>query len=72
MVRGAWTDSPAVLMTAGGTEEAGSPGPGTIAGAAGLSTGVIIAIVGGVAAVATTVGLAAAGTFSSKSATSTP
>jgi hypothetical protein len=42
------------------------------AGAAGLSTAAIIAIVGGVAAVATTVGLAAAGTFSSKPAASTP
>jgi hypothetical protein len=33
-----------------------------------MSTGVIIAIVGGVAAVAATVGLAAAGTFSGRSA----
>jgi len=45
-----------------------------VAGAAagGLSKGAIGAIVAGVAAVATTVGLAAAGTFSGKAATSTP
>jgi hypothetical protein len=48
------------------------PGGAVVAGGAGLSTGAIIAIVAGVAAVATTVGLAAAGTFNSKSATSTP
>ncbi|MGA2578103.1 MAG: hypothetical protein ABSH24_18965 [Bryobacteraceae bacterium] len=40
--------------------------------AAGLSTGVIVAIVAGVAAVAVTVGLAASGTFSGKSSSSTP
>ncbi len=39
---------------------------------AGLSTGAIVAIVAGVAVVASTVGLAAAGTFSSRSSTSTP
>lgn len=44
---------------------------GAVVGA-GLSTGAIVAIVGGVAAVAITVGLAAAGTFSSKTVTSTP
>ncbi len=48
------------------------PGGAVVAGAAGLSTGVIVAIVAGVAAVATTVGLAAAGTFSGRSAASTP
>jgi hypothetical protein len=50
------------------------PIAGPVAAGAGLSTGVIVAIVAGVAAVATTVGLAAAGTFSgnSKTAVSTP
>jgi len=47
------------------------PGGAAVAGA-GLSTGAIVAIVAGVAAVGIVVGLAVSGTFSGKSATSTP
>jgi hypothetical protein len=53
----------------GGAGKAGAAGAGA---AAGLSTGAIVAIVGGVAVAAATVGLAAAGTFSGRSATSRP
>jgi hypothetical protein len=48
------------------------PGGAVAAAGAGLSTGVIVAIVAGVAAVGITVGLAASGTFSGRSAASTP
>lgn len=48
------------------------PGGAVVAGAAGLSTGAIVAIVGGVAVGGTLIGLGVAGTFSGRSATSTP
>jgi len=72
IIPGATPPSPASQLIQVATIKAASCRTGAAAPSGGLSTGAKVAIIGGVAAVGTVVGLASAGTFSSGATASTP